>query len=242
MQGCVVSEFCGVVNLCVIKMSSTQIAAINQRINVPKISQLRQGFQSGPCLLPMRFDPLFVSSRSLRGEHSRQSLHVCFAGGQGMMDNGGDFQRKSLQEAMGQLKGQSIEDMLRKQMQKGGSGGSPPKGRGGGGGGSNSGGSDGMSDETLQIVLATVSFILMYMFVINGLELIKLARDCIKFLSGKGQSARLKRATYKWVRLYEIIIEKKEAIKNGLEKASSCWLHPDFFRGLLRRHYIKSNP
>ncbi|XP_020220683.1 uncharacterized protein LOC109803489 isoform X2 [Cajanus cajan] len=221
-------------------MSSIQIAAINHGINVPKVSQLRHSFHCGPCLLPMRFDPLFVSSLSLRTEHSsRQSLHVCFAGGQGMMENNG---RKSLQEAMGQLKGQSLEDMLREQMQKGGSGGSPPGGRGGSGGGGSSSGSDGMSNESLQIVLATASFILMYIFVIDGLELIKLARDCIKFVSGKGQSVRLKRATYKWVRLYNIIIEKKEAIKNGLEKASTYWFHPDFFRGLLRRHYIKSNP
>lgn len=63
---------------------------------------------------------------------------------------------------MGQWKGQSIEDILRQQMEKGGSGGKPPGGRGGGGGSdSSSGGSDGMSNETLQVVLASVCFILM---------------------------------------------------------------------------------
>ncbi|TKY72459.1 hypothetical protein E2542_SST01199 [Spatholobus suberectus] len=235
------------------KMSTIQVAAIRPGIYAQNVSQLRRSFHSGPRTLPMRFDPLSVTSLSLRAEHSsrlqcqtvlksRQSLHVCFAGGQGMMENSGDFQSKSLQEAMGQLKGQSIEDILQEQIQKGGSGGKPPGGRGGGGGGGSSGGSDGMSDETLQVVLATVSFILMYIFVISGLELMKLARDCIKFLSGRGQSVRLKRAIYKWVRVYKNIIEKKEAVKNGLENASKCWFDPDFYRGVLRRHYVKSHP
>jgi len=66
---------------------------------------------------------------------------------------------------MEQLKGQSIEDILRQQIQKGGSGDMPPGGRGGGGGGDSSGGSsggtDGMSNENLQVVLATVCFVLM---------------------------------------------------------------------------------
>lgn len=76
---------------------------------------------------------------------------------------------------MGQWKGQSIEDILRQQMEKGGSGGKPPGGRGGGGGSdSSSGGSDGMSNETLQVVLASVSFILM----VNSLSL-SLYMNCV---------------------------------------------------------------
>ncbi|RDX60168.1 hypothetical protein CR513_61714, partial [Mucuna pruriens] len=235
-------------------MSTIQVGAIHPGNYAPNISQSRRSFHfhSRPCTLPMAFDPLSVTSPALSAKpssrlqcqpvlKSRQSLPVCFAGRQGMMDN--DNGGKSLQEAMGQLKGQSIEDILRQQIQKGGSGGKPPGGRGGdGGGGGSSGGSDGMSDETLQVVLATVFFILVYIFVINGLELIKLARDCIKFLSGRGQSVRLKRSIYKWVQFYENIIEKKEAVKNRLEKASTCWFDSDFFRGFLRRHYMKSNP
>lgn len=48
-------------------------------------------------------------------------------------------------------------------MQKGGSGDVPPGGRrgGGGGDGDSSGGSDGMSNENLQVVLATVCFVIM---------------------------------------------------------------------------------
>ncbi|XP_027930757.1 uncharacterized protein LOC114186890 isoform X3 [Vigna unguiculata] len=206
-------------------------------VHAPNLSQLRRDFKSGACSSPVAFDPLSVTSLRLTPESlsrsqcqpvlkSRQPLHLCLAGGQGMMENNGDFQSKSLQEAMEQFKGQSIEDILRQQMQKGGSGDIPPGGRRGGGGGSDdgsSGGSDGMSNENLQVVLATVCFVIMYIFVINGLELIKLARDCIKFVSGRGQSARLKRAMHRWVKLYENIIEKKEAVKNGLEKACTYW-------------------
>lgn len=73
---------------------------------------------------------------------------------------------------MENFKGQSIEDVLREEIQKrqnyenGGNGTKPP-GRGGGGDGSGSpGGSEdgrfaGMSDETLQVVLATIGFILL---------------------------------------------------------------------------------
>jgi len=85
----------------------------------------------------------------------------------------------------------------------------------------------------------TPSIFFQYIFVINGLELIKLARDCIKFVTGRGQSARLKRAMYKWVQLYKNIIEKKEVIKNGLEKACTSGFDPYFFRGF-SRHNLKS--
>lgn len=75
---------------------------------------------------------------------------------------------------MGHLKGQSIEDVLRQQIEKGelatdrDGGGGPPRGGSGGGGGSadGSGGSEdeglsGVLDETFQVVLATVGFMLL---------------------------------------------------------------------------------
>lgn len=71
---------------------------------------------------------------------------------------------------MGNFKGQSVEDMLRQQIEKqefydGGSGKNPPRG-GGGGSGDGFGGSDdeglaGIMDETLQVILATMGFILL---------------------------------------------------------------------------------
>ncbi|KAK7332651.1 hypothetical protein VNO80_29406 [Phaseolus coccineus] len=224
-------------------------------VHAPNVSHLRLDFNSGACSSRVAFDPLSEISLSFRPKSlsrfqyqpvlkSGQPLHLCFASGQGMKENNGDFQSKSLQEAMEQFKGQSIDDILRQQIQKGGNGGIPPGGgrSGGGGGGSHggsSGGSDGMSNENLQVVLATVCFVLMYIFVIDGLELMKLARDCIKFVSGRGQSARLKRAMNRWVQLYKNIFEKKEAVKNALEKVCTSWFDPDFFLGV-SRHNLKS--
>ncbi|KAK7279416.1 hypothetical protein RJT34_24468 [Clitoria ternatea] len=201
-------------------------------------------FHSGPCatlsMTSLRLAPKPSSGLlCLPIVKSRKPLHVCLAGGQGMMENN---ERNSLEKAMEQFKGQSLEDILRQQMGKGGSGGKPPRGGGGGGnsGGSDNGGFGGMSDETLQVVLATIGFIFLYMNVINGLEFAKLFRDFINFLCGRGQSVRLKRALYKWVVLSKFMTERKEGVKNGLKKVSTWRFNPDFFRGVLR-HHMKSN-
>ncbi|KAK7316198.1 hypothetical protein VNO77_35023 [Canavalia gladiata] len=235
-------------------MNSIQVPASQPGICTKNVSKLcRAHSRSCKLLIGFKFNPLVVTSLSCGAKpssglpclpvlKSRQPLHVCLAGGQGMMENNGDSQRKSLEEAMEQLKGRSMEDIIPQQIRKGGSGVKPPGGRGGGSGGGGSGsedgGSAGMSDENLQVFLATVSFIFLYISVINGLELAKLGRDFIKFLSGGGQSVRLKRAAYKWVRFYENIKEKKEVVKNGLEKAPTGRFNPDFLQGVLR-HYMK---
>ncbi|OIW06502.1 hypothetical protein TanjilG_26691 [Lupinus angustifolius] len=197
---------------------------------------------SKSCELPLDVNPLSRTSQSLGAYRSSglqcmpalkswRPLHVCLAGGKGMMGNNNENSPwESLEKAMQNIKGKSIEDVLREQIEKGeyyqnGSNGGKPPGSGGGGGGGGSsgpGGSEdgrfaGMSDETLQVVLATIGFILLYICVNDGVELAKLTRDFIKYLSGGGQSVRLQRVLYKWVRLYKNMTQKKEVDKDVLE-------------------------
>ncbi|RHN42065.1 hypothetical protein MtrunA17_Chr8g0372791 [Medicago truncatula] len=173
---------------------------------------------------------------------SRKPCHVCLAGGKGMMDNSEFSQRKSLEEAM-----KSLQEKIQKGEYSGGSGSKPPGGRGSGSGGGrgSSGGSEegsfgGMSVETLQIVFATIGFIFVYIYVINGVEFTKLARDFIKYLLGGAQSVRLKRASYKLARFYKKVTRQKEVDENGLEKAPTQWNIADFYRDVLR-NYMKPN-
>jgi hypothetical protein len=55
-------------------------------------------------------------------------------------------------------------------------------------------------------------------YLINGVELTKLARDFIKYMLGGAQSVRLKRASYKLARFYKKVTVHKEVDENGLEK------------------------
>ncbi|PNY09674.1 glycine-rich protein [Trifolium pratense] len=166
---------------------------------------------------------------------SRKSRHVCLAGGKGMMDNN-ESRRESLDEAM-----KSFQEKIRKGEYSGGSGSKPPGGRGSGGGGGGGGNSDGSeSDETLQIIFATIGFIFVYIYVINGVELTKLARDFIKYLLGGTQSVRLKRASYKWSRFYKKITGPTEVDENGSEKAPTRWNITGLYQDVVR-NYMKQN-
>ncbi|CAI0396887.1 unnamed protein product [Linum tenue] len=120
---------------------------------------------------------------NLTAKYPRKSL-VCLLGGKDKPEGENEGSPlKSLGNAFGSFQGKSVEDVLKEQMQKqefydggGGGGGSPP--RGGGGGGGASGGSQdddlpGVLDETLQVVLATVGFILLVRQKIPSFPLLK---------------------------------------------------------------------
>ncbi|KAF6138215.1 hypothetical protein GIB67_011055 [Kingdonia uniflora] len=155
----------------------------------------------------------------------RRCTPVCSFGGKGKPENGNeDSPWKALEKAMGGIrKEQSVQDILREQMQKqefagGGGIGSPPSGSGGGG--SEDDGFSEMWDELLQASLATIGFIFMYIYILNGAELSRLAKDYIKFLFSKQKSVRLRRAMYKWRRFFRIIVRKKKVGKPyALERA-----------------------
>ncbi|CAL1403483.1 unnamed protein product [Linum trigynum] len=169
---------------------------------------------------------------------------------------------ESFGEATENFKGKSIEEMLREQMRNmesnagGGSGKRKPPGgggrgrRGGGGGGSGdreeSGASSfGVSDETLQVILATIGFLFVYFYVINGVEMTRLAKDYIKFLWTGSKSVRLRKAMEKWGSFLQPLLDKKELLKCGLERkiadAARSWFDgPTKYRHILRS-YLTSN-
>ncbi|XP_015868613.3 uncharacterized protein LOC107406034 [Ziziphus jujuba] len=190
----------------------------------------------------------------------KQSATVCLA--RSGSDNEGS-PWKAFGDVMGKFKkDSSIEDVLRQQIEKkeyypdrsggggGGVGGGGSGGSGGGGGGADgSGGSEdeglaGIADETIQVILATLGFILLYIYIISGEELTRLAKDYIKYLFGGSESVRLKRAMSHWRRLFRRLTEKKETDKYWLEKeiinTPTWWDSPEKYRRISRA-YEESN-
>ncbi|CAN6678553.1 unnamed protein product [Malus baccata var. baccata] len=185
-----------------------------------------------------------------------RSAPVCLLGGKGKNESGDeDSPWKALEKAMGNFKKEgSIEDVLRQQIEKneffeekgGGRGGKGSGGGGGGGGGDGLGGSggsegegfSGIMDETLQVVLATVGFIFLYVYIISGEEITRLAKDYIKFVFSGSKSIRLTRAMQQWGSFIRTLTEKKEYDKFWLEKAilttPTAYDTPEKYRNLLR--------
>lgn len=85
---------------------------------------------------------------------------------------------------------------------------------------------------------------LQYVYIISGEEMARLAKDYIKYLFGGSQSARLKRAMYKWGRFYKKLTEKKVVDQFWLEKAiintPTWWDSPEKYRRLFKS-YEESN-
>ncbi|KAH9616902.1 hypothetical protein KSS87_002885 [Heliosperma pusillum] len=157
---------------------------------------------------------------------------------------------KSLEKSIENFgKKPSVEDLLRQQIEKqeyydeGGGGKTPPGGRGGGGGGDGFGESEdegfaGILDETIQVILATLGFIFMYVYIINGAEMTRLAKDYLSFLFGGRKSIRLTRAMYQWDRFWKNLTAKKESDRFWLEKAiintPTWWDSPEKYMRLLK--------
>ncbi|GMH30677.1 hypothetical protein Nepgr_032520 [Nepenthes gracilis] len=149
---------------------------------------------------------------------------------------------KSFEKALGSFgKKQSAEDLLRQQMEKqeyyddGGSGVRPPFG--GGGGGSGDEDPSGTWDEVVQVVLATIGFIFLYIYIINGQELTRLAKDYIRYLFGAKKSIRLTRAMEEWESFFRSLTQKPEVDPHWLEReivsTTTWWDSPQKYRAIL---------
>ncbi|XWS73896.1 hypothetical protein CRYUN_Cryun02cG0168600 [Craigia yunnanensis] len=224
---------------------------------LPVTNSLKLFASASPC--QQQFAPLLKHKRYASMLKFRQGTTLCRLGGEDKSagDNEGS-PWKAIEKAIGNFgKQQSIEDVLKQQIEKQeyfdeGSGKSPPRGgggNGGGGGGDGSGGSEdeglsGILDETMQVILATIGFIFLYVYILTGEELTRLAKDYIKFLFGGNKSVRLRSAMYKWRSFFEKLTEKKEYDKYWLEKAiitTPTWYDsPDKYRRVLNS-YLESD-
>ncbi|KAJ4978485.1 hypothetical protein NE237_009265 [Protea cynaroides] len=156
----------------------------------------------------------------------QRSMPKCLFGGKGNSgkDNEGS-PWKALEKAWdGISKKQSMEDVLKEQIQKrefaeeGGGAGIPPVGSYDGFGGSEDESSDGIMDEFIQVILATIGLIVLYIYIIDGEEWVRLIGDFIKYLLSGKQSNRLKETMYMWRRFYEVLTRRKE------EEVDDYWL------------------
>ncbi|CAH8333306.1 unnamed protein product [Eruca vesicaria subsp. sativa] len=200
------------------------------------------------------FSPLLdIHMRRAATGRWKQSSAVCLFGGKDK-SNGGDEVSpwKAIEKAMGK---KSVEDMLREQIQKKDfydtdSGGNiPPRGGGGSGNGGErsegsgegeDGGFAGIAEETLQVVLATLGFIFLYTYIINGEELLKLARDYFRYLMRKPKTVRLSRALDGWNGFMEKLSKPREYDEYWLEKAiinTPTWYDsPDKYKQVLKAY------
>ncbi|XP_057960897.1 uncharacterized protein LOC131152947 isoform X2 [Malania oleifera] len=234
-------------------MACVQITACCLTFNPMYMSQTRC-LPSLPCFSPShtRHIPRISLRQPTNASSYQLCTPVCLFGGKGKSENDEASPWKALEKAMGSFKKEeSIENVLRQQIEKqeyfddGGSGGNPPRSGGDDSGGSEDEGMAGIFDELLQVILATIGFIFLYIFIIHGEEITRLAKDYIKYLFGGSKSVRLKRAMFKWRKFFERLMPEVEEDPFWLERAiintPTWWDSPEKYRRIIR-HYLESKP
>ncbi|XP_073027071.1 uncharacterized protein [Primulina eburnea] len=185
----------------------------------------------------------------------QQAAPVCLFGGKGKSENADEqqaSQRKAFENTMGNFrKDQSIEDVLKQQIQKqeyyDDGGGKPPRGGGGSGDASGEDDEEGLSgiwDESVQVILATLGFIFLYIYIIEAEEATVLAKDLIKFLFTRQKSLRLVRIISEWEDFFAKLNEKEVVDPYWLEReiinTTTMYDSPEKYRRILYKAYLDS--
>ncbi|MQL83670.1 hypothetical protein Taro_016167 [Colocasia esculenta] len=208
--------------LCVRIMSCLQLRAAlpltGQKVASPSLSQSSSHLRA-PCSysFPTKtFNRLKAFPRLVCSRARCQGSRTCLLDGKDKNENGDEVSPSNAAEQPMQFsrKRSSVHDMLRKQMEERESGGGGGSGRDwrGGGGGSDDGGDGRFSanlHELQQVFLATISFMLVYIYLIRREELTRLSSDFIKYLLGGKPSPRLRRTMDAWGRFFQRIKGKK---------------------------------
>lgn len=190
----------------------------------------------------------------------RRLTPVCASSGKWNPEIDNDSFMDDLNKALADAKKpRPIQDVLKEKLtqlreQASGGGGGNGNRRGGNGG---SGGPEDESfkeslDEIVQVILATVAFILVYIHIIRGEELYRLARDYTRYLVTGKRTARLKRSMQQWRNFSEKFMQndgsQEERYVKPATSESVWWQQPQKFvhlmeelcRGNWRPHAQKS--
>ncbi|CAI0540933.1 unnamed protein product [Linum tenue] len=248
-------SFCIQANPCLPNSTQLQLPRVNKSwSSLSPLKFLRPAAKTSTCLSFAL--GLKVRQLNLAAKYPKKSL-VCLLGGKDKSDGENEGSPlKSLGNAFGSFQGKSVEDVLKEQMQKqefydgGGSGGSsPPRGGGGGGGGASGGSQDddlpGVLDETLQVVLASVGFVLLYIYIINGEDMTRILKDYLKYVFSGNKSVRLAKVLDQWQSYRQKMAEKTVVDKFWLEREiinTTTWYdNPDKYRRIYRAYVQAAN-
>ncbi|CAM0945321.1 unnamed protein product [Alopecurus aequalis] len=210
----------------------------------------------GLCKLEKQIYPRLVL---VAASHKRLTP-VCATSGKGNPDIDNDPFMDHLKKAIDDAKKpRPIQDVLKEKLamlreQASGGGGRNGNRRGSNGG---SGGPEDESfkeslDEIVQVILATVAFILVYIHIIRGEELYRLARDYTRYLVTGKRTARLKRSMQQWRNFSEKFTQNDGSQEERYERPAASepmwWQQPQKFvhhmeelwRGNWRPHAQKS--
>ncbi|KAG6531217.1 uncharacterized protein LOC122049048 isoform X2 [Zingiber officinale] len=176
---------------------------------------------------------------------SERCARVCASGRSGNSTGGDEpFSWESLKKVFGSFRRElTVQDMLRqqeRQKQFYGDGDDGISGRGGGGGGGGGDGSNGPDDEGfagkfdefVQVFLAILGIVLLYIFLLNGEDLTRLIKDFIKYLFGGKPSIRLKRKMDELHRFYKSLAWKEvkyreDWLEREIIRTPTVWHKPE---------------